>query len=52
LNQCDHAAGALYLFLLTVGDVQGLSYYSEAALGRQLKMNRVLVGTSRPHPGS
>ena len=27
---CDHSAWALYLFLVTVADVQGLSYYSDA----------------------
>ena len=26
LRGCDHSAWALYLFLVTVGDVQGLSY--------------------------
>ena len=28
---------ALYLFLVTVADVQGLSYYSDAAIGRHLE---------------
>jgi len=31
LEGCAHGAWALYLFLVTVSDVQGLSYYSEAA---------------------
>jgi hypothetical protein len=34
LAQCDPQALALYLILVTVGDSQGLSYYSEASLGR------------------
>ncbi len=38
LCRCDHGAWALYLFLVTVGDVQGLSYYSDAAIGRHLKL--------------
>ncbi len=36
---CDAHALALYLFLLTVADVQGLSYYSDASLGRYLSMD-------------
>jgi hypothetical protein len=38
LRDCDHGAWALYLFLVNVGDAQGLSYYSEASLSRALKM--------------
>ena len=47
LNQCDHAAWAVYLFLITVGDVQGLSYYSDAAIGRHLKMDRLQLAAAR-----
>jgi len=36
--RCDPPAAALYLFLVTVGDAQGLSYYGEAALCRQLQI--------------
>jgi hypothetical protein len=36
---------ALYLFLVTVADGQGLSYYSDAAIGRLLPMDAArLVG--------
>jgi len=38
LQACDCRALALYLFLVTVSDVQGLSYYSEAAICRQLNL--------------
>lgn len=38
LQQCDHAALALYLALVTVADAQGLSYYSDASLQRMLNM--------------
>lgn len=31
LVRCEHSAWALYLFLTSVGDVQGLSYYSDAS---------------------
>lgn len=38
VSRCDCRALALYLFLITVSDVQGLSYYSESALCRRLGM--------------
>ena len=47
LNPCDHAAWALYLFLITVGDVQGLSYYYDAAIGRHLKMDLLQLAAAR-----
>ena len=31
-------AWALYLFLITVADAQGLSYYADASIGRQLAL--------------
>lgn len=34
----SHAALALYLFLVTVADAQGLSYWSENAVGRRLRL--------------
>jgi len=36
ISRCEPAALALYLFLVTVADAQGLSYYSEAAICRRL----------------
>ena len=47
LGCCDHSAWALYLFLVTVADVQGLSYYSDAALGRHLKMDPRQLASAR-----
>ena len=38
LRSCDHSAWALYLFLLTVSDADGLSYYSDAAVQRWLRL--------------
>lgn len=38
IERCDASAAALYLFLLTVADAQGLSYYSDATLVRQLSL--------------
>ena len=47
LRGCDHSAWALYLFLVTVGDVQGLSYYSDAAISRHLKMDLLQLADAR-----
>jgi hypothetical protein len=47
LPRADHSAWTLYLFLVTVADVQGLSYYSDSAIGRQLKMDAVSLSTAR-----
>jgi hypothetical protein len=45
--RCDHPAWALYLFLTSVADAQGLSYYSDASLMRRLKMDSLLLHASR-----
>jgi hypothetical protein len=47
LARADHGAWALYLFLVTVADVQGLSYYSDRAIGRHLKMDSVELSAAR-----
>jgi hypothetical protein len=39
IERCAAHALALYLFLVTVADAQGLSYYSEATLARCLSMD-------------
>ena len=38
IDQLSHAACALYLFLVTVADAQGLSYYSDGALCQRLSL--------------
>lgn len=45
--RCDHSAWALYLFLTSVADVQGLSYYSDASLMRRLNMDQLQLSASR-----
>jgi len=45
--RCNHSAWALYLFLTSVADAQGLSYYSDASLMRRLKMDPVQLSSSR-----
>jgi len=47
LVRASHSAWTLYLFLVTVGDAQGLSYYSDAAIGRHLKMDVVSLSAAR-----
>jgi hypothetical protein len=47
LDRCDCTALALYLFLVTVSDVQGLSYYSDAAICRRLKVDPIQLGGAR-----
>jgi hypothetical protein len=47
LRDCEHSAWALYLFLVSVGDAQGLSYYSDASLGRALKLDLLALAKSR-----
>jgi hypothetical protein len=38
IDRLSHPGSALYLFLATVADKSGLSYYSERSLGRRLRM--------------
>lgn len=38
IERCDTGACALYLFLVTVADAQGLSYYSDASVSKRLSM--------------
>jgi hypothetical protein len=45
--RCDHSAWALYLFLTSVADAEGLSYYSDASLMRRLKMDPLVLSASR-----
>jgi hypothetical protein len=39
IDRCEARAAALYLFLVTVADAQGLSYYGEATLGARLHLS-------------
>lgn len=40
IDRCEARAAALYLFLVTVADAQGLSYYGEATLEARLHLSR------------
>ena len=47
IGRCEPRALALYLFLVTVADVQGLSYYSDAAIGRRLHLDPLELAAAR-----
>ena len=47
IERCDVHALALYLFLVTVADAQGLSYYADATLARSLSMDETRVRQGR-----
>jgi hypothetical protein len=46
-TRCDHAAWTLYLFLVSVADAEGLSYYSDASLLRRLNLDQGQLGSCR-----
>jgi hypothetical protein len=39
ITRCDPEALALYLFLVTVADARGLSFYADASIGRLLSLS-------------
>lgn len=47
IDRCDARASALYLFLVTVADVQGLSYYGGATLAQRLHLSTEELGAAR-----
>jgi hypothetical protein len=47
LRRAPAPAWALYLVLVTVGDEQGLSYYSDQSLGRLLSLAPAEIVTAR-----
>jgi len=47
IERLSHAADALYLFLVTVADARGLSFYSERSIGRYLAMAADAVDHAR-----
>jgi hypothetical protein len=49
IERCDCVDLALYLFLVTVSDVEGLSYYSDQAICRRLRVDLAALGTARDH---
>lgn len=47
ISRCDCTALALYLFLVTVSDVQGLSYYSDLSICRRLNIEPLQLSAAR-----
>jgi hypothetical protein len=47
IESCSHPALALYLFLVTVADQEGLSYYSDASLTSRLDMDAQALSSAR-----
>jgi len=47
LERCDASAAALYLLLVTVADVHGLSYWGDARVARLLRMPAQQLARSR-----
>jgi hypothetical protein len=47
IDRLSHEACALYLFLVTVADAQGLSYYAERSLCQRLSMTAAQLGQAR-----
>jgi hypothetical protein len=47
LARCDAHAAALYLFLLTVADAQGLSYWGDARVMRMLSTTNARLARAR-----
>ena len=47
IENCSHAAAALYLFLVTVGDAKGLSYYGDKSIIKHLSMDQSALQDAR-----
>jgi hypothetical protein len=47
IDLCSHAAAALYLFLVCVGDDKGLSYYGDNSIMIKLSMDQETLQAAR-----
>lgn len=47
IERCDNRMAALYLFLVTVADAQGLSYYGAATLAARLRLSAEELAVAR-----
>ena len=47
IENCSHTAAALYLFLVTVGDAKGLSYYGDKSIIKHLCMDQCALQDAR-----
>jgi len=49
IDRCDSPSAALYLFLVTVADCEGLSYYGSATLAGRLHLSEAELAAARSH---
>ena len=47
IDRCDVRSAALYLFLVTVADAQGLSYYATSTIAERLHLSADEIGAAR-----
>jgi hypothetical protein len=47
IDRCDSRSAALYLFLVTVADAQGLSYYGASTIATRLHLSADELGAAR-----
>ncbi len=47
IDRCSHPAATLYLFLITVGDAKGMSYYGEETIMQRLSMDVATLQKAR-----
>ncbi|MBW1699261.1 MAG: hypothetical protein JRH18_12255 [Deltaproteobacteria bacterium] len=47
VERLSHRAAALYLFLVTVGDAKGMSYYVDTSIMKRLSMDLTLLDQAR-----
>ena len=47
IGHCSHAGAALYLFLLTVSDAKGMSYYGDTSIMQRLGMDAPTLHAAR-----
>lgn len=47
IDRCSHSAATLYLFLITVGDAKGMSYYGEETIMQRLSMDIATLQKAR-----
>jgi len=47
IEECSHQAATLYLFLVTVSDARGLSFYSDVSLMQRLAMDSATLQQAR-----
>ena len=47
IDRCEARSAALYLFLVTVSDAQGLSYYGASTLARRLRLSEEQFDAAR-----